>query len=169
MRSQRVIGYYYFVGMDPDALEKVLLNHKDELAILGEEADRRLHDVARRLDAAASRGAMVVSAAAIASGVQVGQSPSPWLVGSVVASLVAAGLSLPLVRFKRGAEVNVSHLTKELAQWTPERLRLEVINVKMAFVKVAEKWMVVRSRLLLASLIALALAIALTILRVMYG
>lgn len=155
--------------MDNMELERELSMRGEELRLLSAEADRRLVDVNRRLDNAASRGAMVVSAAAIASGVQVAQGASIWLVGSVIASLVAATLALPLIRFRREREVNVRHLVRSISDWSPERLRLEIINVKTDLVKVAEDWMRVRSRLLLASLIALAGAIALTAFRVVLG
>lgn len=155
--------------MDNEELEAKLSRHHEELSLLATEADRRLADVNRRLDNAASRGAMVVSAAAIASGVQVAQGASIWLIASVLASLVAAALALPLMRFKRGKEVNVGQLVKDLADWSPERLRLEVVNAKTELVKVGEDWMRLRSRLLLASLTTLAVAIGLTVLRVILG
>ncbi len=155
--------------MDTDELEAELSPHQEELALLATEADRRLADVNRRLDNAASRGAIVVSAAAIASGVQVAQGASFWLIASVLASLIAAALALPLMRFKRGQEVNVGQLVKDIANWSPQRLKLEVINAKTVLVNVGEDWMRSRGRLLLASLAALAVAIVFTVLRVILG
>ena len=145
-----------------DELESNLGKHGDELEQLASEADRRLHDVNRRLDGAAARSAMVVSAAAIASGIQITQSPNCWLVGSIIASMASAALALPLVRFRRAPEVNVSALAARLPTWSSHRLRLEIINVKMHSVSISEGWMRTRSKLLLASLITLAAAIGLT-------
>ena len=143
-------------------LDSVLAGHMPELHLLANEADRRLQDVNRRLDSAAARGAVIISAAAIASGVQVAQTSTTWTVSSIVASMISAVLALPLVRFSRGAEVAVARLTASLSTWSPNRLELEILNVKMSAVKQSERAMRRRSRLLLFSLVSLAAAIALT-------
>ena len=155
--------------MENDELEAKLDVHQDELGTLAREADRRLADVNHRLEVLASRGSMIIGAAAIASGVQISQGASVWLVCSVIASLAAAVLAIPLLRFRRGQEVNVGHLVKTLGTWSPNRLSLEVINAKTALIAAAEKWMKARSRVLLASLCMLAAAIGLTALRVIFG
>lgn len=87
---------------------------------------------------------------------------------SVVASLISAGVALPLIRFRRGKELKVTSLLKGIASWSPRRLELEVINVKMTLVEDGERWMRGRSRLLFASLTMLATAVALTALRVIF-
>ena len=92
--------------MENDELEAKLDFHQAELGTLAREADRRLADVNHRLEVLASRGSMIIGAAAIASGVQISQDASVWLVCSVIASLAAAVLAIPLLRFRRGQEVN---------------------------------------------------------------
>lgn len=144
----------------PSRLTSELTPHSDAIRLLSHEADRRLVDVNRRLEILASRGSFVVGAAAVASGVQLTQGLDLGLVLSTCCALIAVGLSLPLLRFKRGQEVNVVALVRQLVDRSAIELELELINAKMKLVKDGERWARGRSRLLLASLVALGLSIA---------
>jgi hypothetical protein len=149
--------------MTPEELEAQLQSRADQLTRLGVEADRQLVDVARRRDNASTRAALVVSSAAIASGVQLSKTTNGWMIASVIAALVAAGLAVPLLGFSDKIEVKVRALLLQIGTWSPRRLELEILNVKNDLIDQQEKSLVWRSRLLLSSLIALAVAIAFTV------
>ena len=155
--------------MDKQELESALEGRHEQLTTLGTEADRQLLDVARRLDNAATRAALIIGSAAIASGVQLSKGFSTFAVLAILTSLVAAALSIPLLIFRPRREVNVRELRDRLSTWSPRRLDAEILGVKLNLIREEEDALRVRSRILLASLVALAVAIALTAVRVFTG
>jgi hypothetical protein len=150
------------VALVSDAeLELQLDAYSDQLSRLGAEADRRLTDVSRRLDNSATRAAFIMSSAVVLAGVQLSRELEPWIVGSIVAAFAASVLALPLLLFVRRRELNIAQHVRDLALWSPRRLELEIINVKVAVIAEEERALRLRGNLLRWSLIALTLALAL--------
>lgn len=157
-----VVGDSYGATMTDDELEVGLSARSDQLRILGLEADRRLLDVARRLDNAGTRAALILSSAAIASAVQIAKGVSGWTLAATSASLIAAALAMPLLLFRPRRELNIKDKVQNIADWSPRRLELEILNVKTSLIDDEESALRIRSRLLTVALMSLAVAIVLT-------
>jgi hypothetical protein len=143
-------------------LEAKLQLHEAELALMTSEADRQLADVGRRTDAAASRAAILVSSAAIASSVQMAGSANIWQVIAVAMSLTAALLAIPVLLFRKGQEVSINERLAKLYEWTPRRLELDVLKSKRAILARDQDALTRRASFLLFGYLSLAVAILFT-------
>jgi hypothetical protein len=150
------------MGDNDSQLERELSEHQEALSILAREADRRIGDVARRHEVLNNRATLLISSAAIASGVQVGGVAGGWQLAALAATLLAALAGIASLFGRRGREVNLDALQRTLYGRGPRELELEVLNVKRATLNDDESSVSRRYRAIRAGFVLLAVAVLLT-------
>ena len=88
--------------------------HESELGLLVSEADRQFGDEARRVGSAVNRAILLISLAAISSGIQMAGTHSLWQALVVAFALAAASLAIPVILFRKGEEVSIDDLQEHL-------------------------------------------------------
>ena len=147
---------------DDADLEARLHPHESELGLLASEADRQLGDEARRAESAVNRATLLISSAAIASGIQLSGTPSIWQALAVVFTLAAASLAIPVILFRKEEEVSIDDLQEHLYNWSPMRMQLDVLNTKRAILKNDREALARRAAILRLGFLSLAFSIFFT-------
>ena len=61
-----------------------------------------------------NRAKLLIISAAIASGIQMAETPSLWQALAVAFTLTAASLAIPVILFRKGEEVSIDDLQEHL-------------------------------------------------------
>jgi len=132
------------------------MNSDEARKVLEPELNRRLGDVARRLDGAVLRAGIVIATALVLASIPADPTPGRWL--QVLFGGVAIGLAIPSVIYRNGDEVPVGGLLEAGPKHTETTMFNEIFNLKLAMMEAEEKAMNARARILNLSYVALALA-----------
>jgi len=155
-----------------DLQEANLEKHAPELAMLSAEATRQMAEVGARIDSAASRATILISSAAVASGIQATASSSVFQILALIFSLGAALLAIPVLLFRRGKaqdkrkghakEVSIEERLDHLLTWSPRRLEWDLLTAKREITKQDRFALDRRASYLRWGFVSLALAIVFT-------
>lgn len=130
------------------------MKRADARPLLERELDRRLADVARRLDGTVSKSSIVIATALVLAAIPAEPTPGRWLpLGFAVSAVL---LATPTMFYRDGDEIPIRGLLTRVREHTKDTLANEVFDKKLAMLNAEEAAMDRRARQLTLSYLALA-------------
>ena len=134
------------------------MNREKAQFVLERELDRRLADVARRLDGAVSRAGIVIAAALVVAVLPGAPTPGRWLpLGFALGAVILAALALV---YRNSDEVPIRGLLERANEHTAATMGNEIFDRKLSILRTEEMMMNRRARQLTLSYATLAIATA---------